>query len=172
MITFCNFATKIAKMMNLFLLIILLALPSLNGTAQQPAQASSSKNAFEIISRKDNAKGGSVVFHQDKRIERLVAENSANPGAPPLGFRVQVFSSNVHRTAKDEAFTLERQLSEAFPGTGIYVSYSSPFWKVRVGDFLTQEEARLFSEQLLSKFPKLRGTTYTVRDRVSSKVNK
>jgi hypothetical protein len=83
------------------------------------------------------------------------------------GFRVQVFSSNTQRTARQEAFNHESNLKEAFPEMKVYVSYSSPFWKVRIGDFFTKEEARRFTEELLLKFPELKGETYTVRDQIS-----
>jgi len=107
-----------------------------------------------------------VIIHQDKRIEKIVADNTAGSGAITHGYRVQVFSSNAQRTAKDEAFAIERRLREAFPDLGIYVSYSSPFWKVRVGNFQTSNEARQFSEEILALFPRLKSTTYTVRDRI------
>jgi len=132
----------------------------------QVAATEPKKNAFEIISSRDTLSGGQVIIHQDKRIEKIVADNTAGSGAITHGYRVQVFSSNVQRTAKDEAFALEQRLREAFPGVGVYVSYSSPFWKVRVGNFQTSTEAREFSEELLALFPRLKSTTYTVRDRI------
>ena len=125
------------------------------------------KNAFREISKKEKPGSGTVTFYQDKRIEKLVEENVTPASAVVHGFRVQVFSSNAHRTAREEAFGLEHKLMEAFPEMKVYVSYSSPFWKVRIGDFYTQDEARSFSEELLRRFPALRKETYTVRDRIS-----
>lgn len=130
-------------------------------------QADSTKNAFSIISEREKPGSGEVKFHQDRRIEKLVAESATTANVVVHGYRVQVFSSNAQRTAREEAFSMEQMLMEAFPGMKIYVSYSSPFWKVRIGDFHTQPEARKFSEELLSKFPALRKETYTVRDRIS-----
>ena len=124
--------------------------------------------AFQEISKQETSKSGVVNFHQDKRIEKLVIENITSPTSAVVhGFRVQVFSSNAHRTAREEAFNLEHKLMEAFPEMKVYVSYTSPFWKVRVGDFFAQDEARIFSEELLRRFPTLRKETYTVRDRIS-----
>lgn len=125
------------------------------------------KNAFQAISKKEKPGSAVVNFHQDKRIEKVVMENSTVTGIVAQGFRVQVFSSNTQRTARQEAFNHESSLKEAFPDMKVYVSYSSPFWKVRIGDFLTQEEARKFTEELLFKFPELKGDTYTVRDNIS-----
>lgn len=134
-----------------------------------PAQVAATepkKNAFEIIGSRDSISGGRVIIHQDKRIEKIVADNTTGAGAITHGYRVQVFSSNAQRTAKDEAFAIERRLREAFPDLGIYVSYSSPFWKVRVGNFQNSQEARDFSEEIVALFPRLKSTTYTVRDRI------
>lgn len=132
-------------------------------------------NPFVILSKQGHSGGGTIRFHHDARIESIVQENipatrmlSSEGGTsrPTHGFRVQVFSSNRQRVAKDEAFQLETLLLEAFPNVGVYVSYTSPFWRVRMGDFQTQEEARIFSEQLLNRFPRLKGSTYTVRERI------
>lgn len=130
-------------------------------------QTDSAKNAFKAISVKAKPGSGEVKFHQDKRIEKLVTENATTTSVVVHGYRVQVFSSNAQRTAREEAFNMEQVLLEAFPDMKVYVSYSSPFWKVRIGDFHTQPEARKFSEELLTKFPALRKETYTVRDRIS-----
>ena len=134
--------------------------------AQEASVPETKKNTFEIISLRDSISGGTVTVHQDKRIERIVADNTAGSGAVTHGYRVQVFSSNTQRTAKDEAFSIERRLKEAFPDMGVYVTYSSPFWKVRIGNFQTTAEARAFTDELLYLFPRLRSTTYTVRDRI------
>ena len=125
------------------------------------------KNAFQIISQKEKPGDAGVTFYQDKRIEKAVSSMNLIGGSSMPGYRVQVFSSNTQRTARQEAFNHESNLKEAFPEMKVYVSYSSPFWKVRIGDFVTQEEARKFTEELLFKFPDLKGETYTVRDHIS-----
>jgi len=153
--------------MKQFFLISLLIFVSTGLFAQTNITDSIRKNAFQEISKQETPAGGVVNFHQDKRIEKLVIENTTTTSAVVHGFRVQVYSSNAHRTAREEAFSLEQKLIEAFPEMKVYVSYSSPFWKVRIGDFFAQDEARSFSEELLRRFPTLRKETYTVRDRIS-----
>jgi hypothetical protein len=151
------------KYLTAVLCLLSLTLPF---KAQETTVGEPKKNAFEIISSRDSISGGSVTVHQDKRIERIVAENTVGSGAISHGYRVQVFSSNTQRTAREEAFSLERRLKESFPDMGIYVTYSSPFWKVRIGNFQTTEEAKSFTDELLYLFPRLKSTTYTVRDRI------
>lgn len=82
------------------------------------------------------------------------------------GFRVQVFSSNVQRTSKTEAFRIEKMIKDQFPDQGVYVNYISPFWKVRAGDFRTQAAAQSFRRELIQAFPNLRSEVYTVRDKI------
>lgn len=57
------------------------------------------------------------------------------------GFRIQVFSGNNQATAKTEAFRKEAAIKANSPGLMTYVKYSAPFWRLRVGDFLTYEDA-------------------------------
>lgn len=129
----------------------------------------SKKNIFKTLSRTDSLSGASVKIHQDERIDRAVSEkgSGAKVTATANGYRVQVFSSNVQRTAKNEAFKIERELRESFPELGVYVNYTSPFWKVRVGDFKTLQEAQELRHEIVKLFPALKSETYTVKDKIN-----
>jgi hypothetical protein len=62
----------------------------------------------------------------------------APPGAAPqrvYGFRVQIFASNSEDNASRVAADARQVFSER-----IYVEYVAPYYKVRVGDYLTREE--------------------------------
>lgn len=111
-----------------------------------------------------------VQIEQDKRIERIIADKIAGiterESIHVQGYRVQVFSSNEQRTAKAEAFKIEKKMNEAFPEITTYVIYRPPFWKVRLGNFRTQEEAMLLREDILKMFPQMQGDIYPVRDQI------
>lgn len=126
------------------------------------------KNVFEKVAGQDSVSGGYIKFYNDKRFEKAVVENRSIGAPTTAGYRVQVFSSNVQKTAKDEAFKIEQDLREIFPEIPVYVSYTSPFWKVRMGDFRTIEQAKKFRIELLEVFPELKSATYTVKDQVFS----
>jgi hypothetical protein len=81
------------------------------------------------------------------------------------GFRVQVYSSNQQQTAKGEALDLEEKMKEKID-QAVYVQYLTPFWKVRIGDFRTYNEAKEYKKQLVTQFPDLMGDTYIVRDKI------
>lgn len=154
-----------------YAVLVLVSVLSIGVFAQYELEDSSAfqsqKDAFKLIEQSVGTAGGSVLFHQDPRIELLINENKSSGTKELQGFRVQVFSSNAQRTAKDEAFRIEQRLVQAFPSHKVYVTYTSPFWKVRLGDFIDQESAKEFTEELLQKFPALRKDTYTVRERIT-----
>jgi len=137
--------------------------------AQQNTDSKRS-NILEALSTADSTTHASVKIHQDKRVDQLLANkkhlNNAQEQATSNGYRVQVFSSNVQRTAKNEAFKIERQIREVFPDETVYVNYSSPFWKVRVGDFTSQAQAQQFRGKLIEAFPSLRSEAYIVREQI------
>ena len=81
------------------------------------------------------------------------------------GYRVQVYSSNQQQTAKSEALKLELILKDKVEQS-VYVLYLPPFWKVRVGDFRTINEARDYKKDFVQQFPKLMGDTYIVLDKI------
>ena len=81
------------------------------------------------------------------------------------GYRVQIYSSNQQQTAKGEALDLEAKLKDKI-GQTVYVQYLPPFWKVRLGDFKTYDEAREYKKEFVAQYPEMMGDTYIVRDKI------
>ncbi len=134
-------------------------------------QNNTKENIFDALSKKDSVSGAVVKMHQNKNIEQRVARGtSATSGSiqsvTTTGYRVQVFSSNTQRTARGEAYKIEKEIRDAFPEHEVYVSYTSPFWRVRIGNFRSIDEAQEFRSQVIKAFPNLRTDTYTVRDQI------
>lgn len=110
-----------------------------------------------------------VLVHQDSAITLLLEDKSYNRqrGQHQVsGFRVQVYASNTPQVAKNEALDLHETLSSQV-SMAVYVISEPPFWKVRLGDFLTREEAIEYKNQLNVLFPHLQGSTYVVPDQVT-----
>lgn len=82
------------------------------------------------------------------------------------GYRIQIFSGNNQRTAKDEAFSKEKQIKERFPSLSTYVTYNAPFWRLRVGNYDSQEEAYFTQRQIAEAFPSFAKEIYIVREEV------
>jgi len=136
----------------------------------QQNQDSNHNNIFETLSTPDSSSHASVKIHQDKRIDQLLSNkrklNNTQDQSTSNGYRVQVFSSNVQRVAKNDAFRIEKQIRETFPDQTVYVNYSSPFWKVRVGDFISHYQAQTFRSKLIEAFPAMRSEIYIVREQI------
>ncbi len=88
-------------------------------------------------------------------------------GNRPVGYRVQVFSDNNPRTAKAEAGSKQRVIASRFPQFQTYVRYTSPYWRLRVGDFRTQQEANAAADELRKAFPAYSKEIRVVRDRIN-----
>ena len=82
------------------------------------------------------------------------------------GYRTQVFSGNNQRASKEEAFAKEKEIKELFPEVPTYVTYNAPFWKLRVGDFLSHEEAYHMMRQLMDAFPAYAKEMYIVKEEI------
>ena len=48
----------------------------------------------------------------------------------------------------------------------VYVNFIQPFWKVRIGNFKTVEEAKAYKEELVKQFPELQAESYPVKDMI------
>ena len=113
------------------------------------------------------AEEGVVILHQDSIMETLLVKKEVadkNVAITAVGYRVQVYSNNNARKAKADAFELEEKLVELFPDVKCYVSYSAPFWKVRLGDFSNYAEAVIFSKKVKSTLPKLANEIIVIKE--------
>ncbi len=103
----------------------------------------------------------------EEATEDTEAEKAHNSrGTKVVGYRVQVFADNNARTAKSEARQRERAISQAFPDYGTYVSYASPYWRLRVGNFRSKYEADKAADEIRRQFPRYAREVRVVRDRV------
>jgi hypothetical protein len=156
------------KRINFMFFVALLLIAGILRAQQN--QDSKQNNILEALSTTDSITHATVKIHQDKRVDQLLANrkhsNISQSQFTSNGYRVQVFSSNVQRTAKNEAFKIERQIRETFPDETVYVNYSSPFWKVRVGDFVSQSQAHIFRNKLIEAFPTMKSEIYIVREQI------
>jgi hypothetical protein len=108
-----------------------------------------------------------VQLIQDSTVSVLLDEavNGKREIVEIDGYRVQIYSSNQQQTAKAEALELEAKVKERV-SQSIYVQYLPPFWKVRIGDFRTYDEAKEYKKEFVQLYPGLLGDTYIVRDKI------
>src|ERR1700734_291169 len=97
-----------------------------------------------------------VVVQKDARIDQLVKKqieiNEATTRESRRfvqGFRIQVMNS----PDRAKVFAAKAKVFEQFPEWKPYLLYQSPNYKLRVGNFKTQEEAQDALKQLSKLFP-------------------
>ena len=97
-----------------------------------------------------------VVVEKDARIDQLVKKqieiNEATTRESRRfvqGFRIQVINS----PDRAKVFAAKARVYEQFPDWKPYLLYQSPNYKLRVGNFKTQDEAQDALKQLSKLFP-------------------
>ncbi len=83
------------------------------------------------------------------------------------GYRVQVFDDNNVRSARGDAQSRKHQIETRFPEFPVYVTFSSPYWRVKVGDFKTRGEAEAAMAEIRHAFPAMAKSLRIVRDRIN-----
>ncbi|MCQ2348128.1 MAG: SPOR domain-containing protein [Paludibacteraceae bacterium] len=112
-----------------------------------------------------------ATIYQDSAITQLMEDHWTGRVRGEIemqGWRVQIYSSNNQLVAKQEAEALKKQLENELTEP-IYMDFIQPFWKVRIGNFRTMEEARTYRNQLVQQFPELQAESYPVRDVIKIK---
>lgn len=83
------------------------------------------------------------------------------------GYRIQVFDDNNPRTARSQAQAWQRRAEEAFPQWRAYVSFNSPYWQVKVGDFRRRGEAESVLAEIKSTFPSMAAYMRIVQEKIT-----
>lgn len=158
-------------------LLLLLLMPVGNALGQ-----SAQKN--DILKELNATSGrGSVRVYEDESIKHVLGRPMSPPrtvytsadGATQFyrmrGFKVQAFSGNNQRTSKDEAHRKQAQINGTFPDMETAVLFESPFWRLRVGNFTTRDEAEEAMQDLQRAFPSFGKEMYIVVDEVKIPIN-
>jgi hypothetical protein len=151
-----KFFNEMKKILFVITIFAALALPS--------AYSQTKENIFAAMKTPDTQTGAKVTFVQDDAIEAMLLKKNTTNVKGGTVYRIQVFSSN-QRTAKNDATYIERQLRAKFPNENVHVDYASPFWKVRIGEFATREDASKFIQELKAALPSQQSQMYIVADR-------
>ncbi len=121
---------------------------------------------LEQLALPDSATNATVIVHQSPLLDGKINNRNISEGQTVKGFRIQLFSSNTPRTAKQTAFSIESVVKEKLPNVKVYVTYNSPFWKVRAGNCLSHQEATELLIELRKELPEYRSEMYIVPDQV------
>lgn len=97
---------------------------------------------------------GTTEIIQDARVDLLVSKHiRINKTIKTIdGFRIQLFSDSGNNS-KTKAQSLQDELMARFPAMGVFLSFKSPNYKVRMGDFRTRLDAQRFLNEITIDFP-------------------
>ena len=104
---------------------------------------------------------------QDPSIDTLVSRhilmNASKDGVD--GWRIQIYRGG-HRTANEDSNKVRARFMEEYPDIPTYRTFDRPNWfKVKVGDFRTREEAAKVFFDIVGKYP----DAYLIRDVIAFK---
>lgn len=161
---------------NSLLFIVALTLVGATVGRAQAQVAVSDTSIVQYLERPET--GGKVKVVQPAELAERVSRSEGvikydgNKGyAQSSGFRIQVFSDNNYRTAKNSALYKEGLIKQAFPEMETYVTFTSPFWRLRVGDFRSYEEAGNALRELKREFPQMAREMRVVRDKIHIQIH-
>lgn len=101
--------------------------------------------------------GPSMIVHKDPRADALVKKQAEInerskkiTGRTMRGYRLLVLNTN----SRDEAIAAKTKIYTHFPDQKAYLTYQSPFFKLKAGNFQTRDEARRYQSLMNTIFPK------------------
>jgi hypothetical protein len=101
--------------------------------------------------------GSSVIVHKDPRVDELVKKQSSiniaarkAAGRTMRGYRLMIINTN----SRDEAIAAKTKIYTHFPDQKAYLTYQSPFFKLKAGNYQTRDEAKRFQSLMNTLFPK------------------
>jgi len=108
-----------------------------------------------------------LIIVQDPAIDTLVNRhiiaNASKDGVD--GWRIQIYRGG-HRTANEDSNKVRAMFMEDFPNIPTYRTFDRPNWfKVKVGDYRTREEAATVFFDIVAKYP----DAYLIRDVIGFK---
>jgi len=110
-----------------------------------------------------------VVVHKDLRIDLLIKkqvdineETTRDNRRTAPGYRILVVNSNDRK----KVFAAKAKIYQIYPELKPYLLYQAPFYKLKVGNFKTRQEAEDFMTELSRDFP---SGLFIVRDIIEVK---
>lgn len=104
-----------------------------------------------------NSAPSGVVVHKDPRVDLLVRKQAdintkvkKSTARTGRGYRLMVLNTN----SREEAIAAKAKIYTYFPDLNAYLSYQSPYFKLKAGNFQTRSEAERYRKNMNTMFPK------------------
>ncbi|PID87755.1 MAG: hypothetical protein CSB06_03720 [Bacteroidia bacterium] len=111
-------------------------------------------NDKDLFAKTENSSlFGKITVSQPEGLTYIINKAAEIDNDRFFGWRVQIYFGSGQR-AMNKAEQVKKDFLKAYGHKyGTYINFDSPFFKVRVGNFRTKVEARLFKEKIKEKFP-------------------
>ena len=147
-----------------FLVLFFVGLLTHTATFGQAKADSLTNHYVETLNLPPSGKQGAITIKQDSLVGWLLnkyeainaAENKMN------GWRIQIYNSSG-KVARDEANDIRNKFLNVYSNHKAYLIYQPPFFKIRVGDFRTKQDAFELYKSVMAVFP----VSYIVNDKVN-----
>lgn len=113
--------------------------------------------------------GPALIVHKDPRADALVKKQAEIndrsrriAGRTMRGYRLLIVNTN----SRDEAIDAKTKIYQHFPDQKAYLTYQSPFFKLKAGNFQTRDEAKRYQSLMNTIFPK---GVYIINDTIEIK---
>ena len=160
--TFLN-NTHMKKSFYIFFLLGLFSASAIAQNSQKTIidELNSSKwGQGDVKVMQDDVLQGKIAVRSTEPIDSLgepepSTSSNANvaPGTRVREYKIQVFMGNNQQQSKREPESKQAQTRNAYPDLRTSVSFQSPFWRLRVGNFRTKEEAEQMMHDMRKTFP-------------------
>ena len=122
-------------------------------------------SSFLFFSAASFAAADTVIVHKDPRLDIFTTKESAvnkltakmTSNGQFRGYRLQV----INTRNREDAFKMKTDLLRMYPSQKTYILFQSPYFKVRIGNFINKPDAVSFQKQLS---PAYRQNAYIVED--------
>lgn len=106
-----------------------------------------------ILAQGNDGGIGKTEVIQDQRVDLLVKKHiQINQALKTMeGFRIQLFSDSGNNS-KNKAQAAHDEFQSKHPGVGVYISFKSPNYQVRIGDFRTKLDAQRFLNEIAADY--------------------
>ena len=122
------------------------------------------RDYFNLLTTPDSLTGAVINIIQDPSIFTALEKKIIGDVQEVKGFRIQIYSSNRGASARERAFAIKDILVSKYPQLvdEVYVTYTSPFWKVRIGNCENYTKAQELRQWIITEFPEFTTETYIV----------
>lgn len=109
---------------------------------------------FKNFAQETNKEKGHIQVIQDDKVDLLVSKHiQINQNKKGIeGYRIQIFFDSGNNS-KTKAQSIYEGFIAKYTNVRAYLTFTSPNYKVRVGDFRTRLDAQRFLNTILEEYP-------------------